>query len=159
LKNKVPFRDRVVTLSSPFTTESTEITKTEWRFTFIQYTDKGVAMLSEFDRPTRHVRTWLLDGGEKRQAWDRKQERGDTNPGPPVTRRQGGAIVQFNDTIYLIGQGASPEGDRPFLDRLNLKTLQSERLFHSAADAYEMPIAPLNDDASLVLRRRETPKD
>ncbi len=77
----------------------------------------------------------------------------------PVTRRTGGPIVQINDYIYLIGEGASKEGDRPFLDRLNLKTLASERVFHSASDAYELPIAPLNDDATQVLRRRETPKD
>src|SRR5438105_4277488 len=171
LKNKVPFRDRVMTLSAPFTTEGTEVTKTEWRFTNIAYTEKGVALLSEFDRPTRKTRTWILElGAEPRKLWDRKQDAAYDNPGTPVTRRDTGVrggfgmrdrgpIVQFNDYIYLIGQGASPEGDRPFLDRLNLKTLQSERLFRSAADAYEMPIAPLSDDAKLILTRRETPKD
>jgi len=34
-----------------------------------------------------------------------------------------GVIIQNGDYIYLAGQGASAEGDRPFLDRLNLKTL------------------------------------
>src|SRR5438128_2510943 len=171
LKNKVPFRDRVMTLSAPFTTEGTEVTKTEWRFTNIAYTEKGIALLSEFDRPTRKTRTWILEpGAEPRKLWDRKQDAAYDNPGTPVTRRDTGIrggfgmrdrgpIVQFNDYIYLIGQGASPEGDRPFLDRLNLKTLQSERLFRSAPDAYEMPIALLSDDAKLILTRRETPKD
>src|SRR5207253_4564291 len=137
LKNKVPFRDRVMTLSAPFTTEGTEVTKTEWRFTNIAYTEKGVALLSEFDRPTRKTRTWILElGAEPRKLWDRKQDAAYDNPGTPVTRRDTGVrggfgmrdrgpIVQFNDYIYLIGQGASPEGDRPFLDRLNLETLQS----------------------------------
>ncbi|PYQ61560.1 MAG: hypothetical protein DMF58_04545 [Acidobacteria bacterium] len=159
LKNKVPFRDKVMTLAAPFTTEPTEITKTEWRFRDIAYTEKGIALLSEFDRPSRHIRTWVLDGGEPRKLWDRKQDAAYENPGTPVTRRSGGAIVQINDYIYLIGEGASKEGDRPFLDRLSLKTLASERLFHSASDAYELPIAPLTDDATQVLMRRETPKD
>ena len=42
--------------------------------------------------------------------------------------------MQTGDFIYLIGPGASPEGDRPFLDRLNLKTLASERLFRSEGE-------------------------
>jgi len=172
LKNKVPFRDRLMTLAAPFTATPTEFAKTEWRFTNIQYTDKGIALLSEFDRPSRHVRTWILDGGEPRKLLDRKQDAAYENPGSPVLRgdatirggnaffvRDSGPILQYGDSIYLIGEGASKEGDRPFLDRLNLKTLANERLFHSAADAYELPLAPLTDDASQILRRRETPKD
>ena len=53
------------------------------------------------------------------------------------------------DDIYLAGEGASPEGDRPFLDRLNLKTLATERLFRSDSKSYETPIAPLTDDGTL----------
>jgi Tfp pilus tip-associated adhesin PilY1 len=50
-----------------------------------------------------------------------------------VTRVVSGqrAILQNGDWIYLTGNGASPEGDRPFLDRFNLQTLKSERIFRS----------------------------
>jgi len=172
LKNKVPFRDQVMSWSDG--TQPVEIAKTEWRFTNIGFTEKGIALLSESDRPSRHIRTWILEpGAQPRQLWDRRQDAAYENPGTPVRRCSaatgfGGGfgqreepcpIEQVGDSIYLIGQGASREGDRPFLDRLNLKTMQSERLFRSEADAYEMPVAPLNDDASQVLRRRETPKD
>jgi dipeptidyl aminopeptidase/acylaminoacyl peptidase len=96
------------------------------------------------------------------------------NPGTPVARgdvagdvgapgrfgaRDARPILQYGDSIYLTGTGASPEGDRPFLDRLNLRTLASERLFRSAADAYETVIAPLSDDGKTILTRYETPKD
>ncbi|HUJ12331.1 MAG TPA: prolyl oligopeptidase family serine peptidase [Thermoanaerobaculia bacterium] len=175
LKNEVPFRDRIVYLEAPFTQEPTEAAKTEWRFTNVQFTEKGVVLVSEFDRPTRKTRTWIFETGlEPRKIWERKQDAAYSNPGTPVTRKPGAGgfgggfffgeresspILQYNDSIYLIGQGASREGDRPFLDRLNLKTLETERLFRSAADAYQMPIAPLTDDASQILTRRETPKD
>ena len=33
-------------------------------------------------------------------------------------------MQQEGDAIYLAGDGASPDGDRPFLDRFDLKTLQ-----------------------------------
>ena len=173
LKNKVPFRDRVMTLAAPFSAEPSEIGKTEWRFAGISYTGKGVALLSEFDRISRKTRTWILeDGAAPRKLWDRKQDAAYDNPGTPVRHDAGSRsfagfggrgstspIIQIGDSIYLTGQGASKEGDRPFLDRLNLKTLESERLFRSAGDAYETVVAPLSSDFTTILTRYETPKD
>jgi len=171
-KIKVPFRDRLMTLAAPFTEAPAEIGKTEWRGS-IAYTEKGVALMSEFDRVSRRTRTWILEpGAEPKKVWDRKQDAAYTNPGTPLRRdsgtRPGGfgggrgsdsPIIQIGDSIYLTGEGASPEGDRPFLDRLNVKTLDSERLFRSAADAYEIVVAPLSDDMKTFLTRYETPKD
>ncbi|HKB81323.1 MAG TPA: prolyl oligopeptidase family serine peptidase [Thermoanaerobaculia bacterium] len=170
-KREVPFRDQVMALAAPFHGEPSQVAKTEWRFANIAYTEKGVGLVTEFDRPTRMVRTWILETGmEPRKIWERKQDAAYENPGIPVARRDTGVrgffappargpVMQVGDSIYLIGQGASPEGDRPFLDRFNLKTLETERMFHSAPDAYEMVIAPLTDDAKTLLTRWETPKD
>ncbi len=171
-KAKVPFRDRLMTLASPFTEEPAEIGKTEWRSAGIAYTEKGVGLLSEFDRVSRKTRTWILEAGAApKKLWDRKIDAAYDNPGTPMTRdagsRAGGGfgarstspIIQIGDSIYLTGQGASKEGDRPFLDRLNLKTLESERLFRSATDVYETVNAPLSADMKTVVTRYETPKD
>jgi dipeptidyl aminopeptidase/acylaminoacyl peptidase len=67
--------------------------------------------------------------------------------------------VQNGDAIYLSGLGASPEGDRPFLDRLDLKTKTTERLFRSEPRTYETVVAPLGDDGGSILTRFETPSD
>ena len=169
LKNVVPFRDKVVALAAPFKGEPTEVIKTEWRFGGLLYTERGLAFLNESDRATRRTRGWILDGGkEPRKLWDRRQQDAYNNPGVPVTRRGGGGragadfgglILQRGDAIYLAGQGASPEGDRPFLDRLDLRTLKTERLFRSAEKTYETVIAPLDDDAKPLLTEYETLKD
>jgi dipeptidyl aminopeptidase/acylaminoacyl peptidase len=176
MKNKVPFRDKVVWLSSPFTGTPAELARTEWRFGGLSFTEKGIALLSESDRVTRRTRTWILEQGvEPRKLWDRRQDAAYENPGSPVMRRDSGgggfggggfggggsssAIIQTGDFIYLTGQGSSPEGDRPFLDRLNLKTLATDRLFRSDAKSYETVVAPLDDDAKTVLTRFETPTD
>jgi dipeptidyl aminopeptidase/acylaminoacyl peptidase len=172
-KNTVPFRDRVMTLAAPFTAEPSEIGKTEWRFAGTSFTEKGVALLSEFDRISRRTRTWILEAGAApKKLWDRKQDAAYDNPGTPITRDAGSRtfagfggrgstspIIQTGDSIYLAGVGASPEGDRPFLDRLDLATRKSERLFRSAADAYETVVAPLSNDFTTILTRYETPKD
>jgi len=173
LKNKVPFRDKVMSITSPFTGTQAEVMKTEWRFTNLSYTEKGIGLLSESDRTTRHIRTWILEAGaEPRTLWDRRQQDSYTNPGTPVVKRDtggggggrggfgggfgGGLILQNGDTILLAGTGASKEGDRPFLDRLNLKTLKTERLFRSDEKTYESIITPLDEEAKTILTEYET---
>jgi dipeptidyl aminopeptidase/acylaminoacyl peptidase len=178
LRNNVPFRDRIVALVAPFTGVPIEVTKTEWRFGGLSYTEKGIALLSESDRATRRIRTWILEAGtQPRKLWERRQQDSYNNPGTPVVRRDGGGggggrggggfggfgggglIIQRGDYIYLSGQGASPDGDRPFLDRLDLKTLKTERLFRAAEKTYEAIVAPLDDDAKTMLTVFETPSD
>jgi dipeptidyl aminopeptidase/acylaminoacyl peptidase len=159
-RNKVPFRDRVVSLSAPFSGPPADIGKTEWRFAGLSYSEKGVGFLTESDRPSRRTRTWVIDGtGAPRKLFDLKQDDAYNNPGTFVQRRPGGAILQNGRTVYLTGAGSSPDGDRPFLDRLDLDTLKTERLFRAAEKTYETVIAPLDDRAATLLTRYETPAD
>src|SRR4029450_13561737 len=173
LKTQVPFRDKVMALDAPFAPSPPEFSKTEWRFGSLMFTDKGAALVTENDRASRRTRTWLLESGaQPRKVWDRKQDAAYDTPGTPVAHgasgggrgggRGGGAtapLIQNGDFIYLAGDGASPEGDRPFVDRLNVKTLASERIFRSGTDALETFVAPLSDDMNRFLVRYETPKD
>ena len=161
-RRTVPHRDRVLTFTAPFGGDPTELARTEFRFGGIAWTEDGTALLTERDRPTRWTRTWVLDGNaEPRKLWDRSSEDRYANPGGPVTERlPGGRVIrQTGSAIYLTGAGASPEGDRPFLDRLDLRTFETERLFQSADDAYEVVVAMLSDDGGSVLTRRETRLD
>ena len=158
LRNEVPHRDRVVTLAAPFSGGPAEVAKTEFRYGGANWTEKGVILLSESDRKTRVTRTWVLNPtwGEPRKLWDRKQQDQYTNPGTPLFSPTGDTIDQFGDSIYLSGSGASKEGDRPFLDRLNLKTFETQRLFRSGENSYETVAGLLADDASRVVTRYET---
>jgi dipeptidyl aminopeptidase/acylaminoacyl peptidase len=175
LKNTAPFRDKVMVLAAPFTAAPVEFAKTEHRFTSLSFTEKGVALLSESDRATRRTRTWILEAGaEPRKLWDRRQEDRYADAGTPVTRGEtiaspapGGGrgsaghnpIAQVGDSIFLAGEGASSEGDRPFFDRLNLKTLATERLFRSDPKSHETVVAPLSDDGGTLLTRSESLTD
>ncbi|MDY7814029.1 S9 family peptidase, partial [Burkholderia pseudomallei] len=59
------------------------------------------------------------------------------------------------DSVFLAGQGASPEGDRPFVDRFDLASGQSERLFRSQAPNFERPVRFLDANQSELLITRE----
>jgi dipeptidyl aminopeptidase/acylaminoacyl peptidase len=158
LRNKVPHRDRVVVLKAPFKGDPAEVAKTEYRFGDVRFTDKGTILLSEADRASRTTRTWVLNAAwsEPRKLWDRKQQDAYGNPGSPMSRPGRRTILQSGDHIYLTGQGATPEGDRPFLDRLDLKTFATERLFRSENTAYETVLALLDDNAGRIATRFET---
>jgi len=164
-KKKVPYRDHVMTLKAPYTAAPTEIAKLQHRFAGIRWSEQGgIVFLTDFDRDRRWTRTVLMDVNNPSQApkeiWSRNVNDRYGDPGTPLQRilpNGQRAIQQVGDTIYLVGTGASPEGDRPFLDALNLKTLQSVRLFRGDNKSYETPIALLKDDGTQFLTRSESP--
>ena len=161
-KKKVPHRDSVVMLKAPFTGQPVEIFKTEQRFSGIFFTEKGLAFIYDFDRDKRWVRSFLLDPDKldvpARPVTSRGQQDRYKDPGSMVTRSIAGqrAGLQHGDWVYLTGNGSSPEGDRPFLDRFNLQTLKTERIFRSEANRYESVVALLSDDGSRFITRSET---
>jgi len=160
-KTSVPQRDKVMSLSAPFSAAPSEMLRTTWRFGGLSWTSAGVAMLTENDRPTRLTRTWLIDtpGAAPRTLWERSSEDAYANPGTPVRQARGAGaetVLQVGDSIYLTGVGSSPKGDRPFLDRLNLKTAASERLFQTEEGSYEPVVGLLSDDGGKFVTRYET---
>ena len=166
-KKKVEFRDVVLMLKAPFTSQPTELFKTQERFSGITWGEKdGLVLISDYDRDKRWVRTFLLNADRQGVApkviWSRNQQDRYNDPGTPLMRTQAGgqrALLQNGDWIYLSGTGASRDGDRPFLDRFNLQTLKSERIFRSDKNAYESLVGILSDDAKQFVTRRESPTE
>lgn len=164
-KKKVPHRDRLMTAKAPFNEAPKEVFKIEHRFSGAQWGEKGgLLFVTDYDRDRRWTRTFLLDfdnpQNAPRQIWSRNVSDQYGNPGTPVLKTLPTgqrAVLQNGDWIYLAGAGASPEGERPFLDRMNLSSSKTERLFRSDADAYESVVALLSEDASRIVTRRERP--
>ena len=152
-------------LKAPFSGSTTELTKTEHRFAGFQWGEKdGLVFVSNFDRDRRWVKTLMMNadktGETPKLIWSRSSQDRYGDPGSPLTRLLANgerAIRQNGDWIYLVGAGASPEGDRPFLDRFNLQTQQAERLFRSDASHYESFVALLTDDGRQFITRHESP--
>ena len=162
-KNKVSHRDSLVSIKAPFTGQPVEWVKTEQRFQGGGFGENGLVLYSDYERDKRWVRTFAFDPAKPETApkliWSRNIQDRYSDPGTPVTRALGGsrAIIQQGDWIYLTGAGSSPEGDRPFLDRFNLQTLKSERIFRSEANSYEAVVGLLSDDAKQFITKRESP--
>jgi dipeptidyl aminopeptidase/acylaminoacyl peptidase len=155
-KTKVPARDKVLMHRAPFSGPPVEITRTEQRFTGLTWSvNASLAFLGEYDDNRHWRRTSTLDvdnpKDKPRVLWDLSTDERYANPGSLVQKRlpSGAWVVrQDGDAVYLAGQGASPSGDRPFFDRLDLKTRKSERLFRSERTAYESFLAFASDRTS-----------
>ncbi len=162
-KAKVPHRDRLMTLAAPFTGSPQEAIKLEQRFAGLQWGETGIALLRDSERERRRTRTYLWEAGAApKLIFDRGQRDRYNDPGNPITKTlPNGEVVlmQSGDNIFLTGLGSSPDGDRPFLDRFNLKTLQKERLFRSDSESYETVVALLDADGSRIVTRRESRTD
>ena len=160
-KAEATHRDRVLLLPAPFTGAPREIARTEQRFGGIAW-GETTSLISDYERTSRKRRTWAFDpdrpDADWRLVWDRNTEDAYNDPGTPLFRRSplGSVLLERNGAIYLVGAGASAEGDRPFLDRLELRTLRTERLWRSEADAYESVVALVDDDARRLVTRRES---
>ena len=166
-KRKVPHRDRLLMLAAPFTGQPVALTKTEHRLMGTTWFEGGgLLLVGDFDRDKRWRRMFVLNTDQPSAAlrllFSLSMRERYKNPGSPVFRTlpSGHSVVlQHGDAAYFVGEGASPEGDRPFLDRLDLKTLKTERLFRCEAGRYEEVEGLLSDDGTRFITRRESPTD
>jgi dipeptidyl aminopeptidase/acylaminoacyl peptidase len=79
--------------------------------------------------------------------------------GQPVTKRLANgysAVVMDGEAIYLSGNGASPEGDRPFLRRMTISDLQTVEMFRSGPDEYETFVSLISDKGFSFITRKES---
>jgi len=166
-KKKVPFRDRIMMLPAPFNTAPAELFKTQQRFANLTWFEKdNAALISDYDRDKRWAHTVMVSAGKPgepaKDIWNRNVQDRYGDPGTPLTGLLPNgqrAIVQDGDWIYLVGTGATPEGERPFLDRFNIRTLKSERLFRSEANQYESFVALVTPDGKQFITRHESPTE
>ncbi|HEV8180818.1 MAG TPA: prolyl oligopeptidase family serine peptidase [Candidatus Angelobacter sp.] len=177
-KTKAEFRDKLMLLRTPFSDQPQELARFEQRFvpaggafgagrgTAIEWTENGLGLARDYNRDRRWQRTFLLDiaqpGAQPTLIWERSIRDRYRDPGTPLTRTlpNGKRILrQQGNAIFLVGAGASPKGEFPFLDRFDLMTRKAERIFQCQEGHYEAPVSLLSDDGSRFLTRHESPTE
>jgi len=178
-------RDTVYTLSADnLEAEPKAIAHTDLRCGGVAWGDGDLALLYESWWKTRRSVTWMIapdrpeDG--KKVLFDRDYEDVYGDPGAPMSRRtplgtyvlailrdQGGFSGR---QLLLSGAGASPEGNRPFVDLLDIETRETTRLWQSSPPSLERVAsimsdsdggftAPITLDSLRMLVTRETKVD
>ena len=124
-----------------------------------------MAFLAESERPTRTRRTWRIDlagGSEPELMFEVNTEDRYNDPGSPMMAPDAQGhyrMIQDGDWVFLSGPGGSDNGDRPFLDRFDVRTKVTERLWQASAGSYESIIEMLDNEGSRILTSYESPRD
>lgn len=156
-----PVRDSVFQLAAPFTEQPQKLMDLSMRYAgFTAHSDQ-LALVYERFWQDRQEQIWQVapDGSAApKKLWQRAFDDRYADPGSPfMTRNQDKRRVLLvqDGHLLLSGDGASDEGDRPFIDRYNLNTGKSERLWQSQAPFYEVPLSVLNAEQGVYLTQRE----
>ena len=135
---EVDFRDKVYQLDAPFTGMPEYLTKTINRYGGIYWGNDQYALLLDQWWNTRNQKTYVFNPSDNNVdptiITDRNYQNVYSSPGSPHTERN--AMDRYvltieKDNIYLFGDGYTPEGQFPFIDEFNLKTLKKKRLYTS----------------------------
>ncbi len=164
---KAAHRDRVMMLKAPFRDAPRELYKATHRVQGIWWGERdGLALIGEYERERRwrYLSETQADARKPlpRLLFSLSANEHYLNPGYPVQRQQTDGtwvLAQDGDAIFLAGNGATPGGDRPFLDRFSLRSRRSERLFRCDATEYERFVGWLDLPSRRFLSRRESPRD
>jgi dipeptidyl aminopeptidase/acylaminoacyl peptidase len=177
-KKKVKERDKVMWIHEPFAEGPAELTRVEKRFAGISFGERGdFAILRDFDRDTLRWRGWFFNPqptpekawtfhsdkpNEKTLVWDLSTQDRYHDPGEPVQwplANGHSAVMQQSNYIFLLGAGATSDGNRPFLDRLDINTMELKRIFQAEPKSLEEIVALLSTGGTKLLTRRESPED
>lgn len=135
---KVDYRDELFQWNAPFNSTPTSMMKTQQRFGEIIWGNDLFAIAYDSWYDTRNTKTYLLNPSNPNEApkviSDRNSQDIYSDPGNFETKKNefGRYVISIeNGNAYLIGDGHSKEGQFPFIDELNLKTLKTKRLYVS----------------------------
>ncbi len=141
---KADFRDELFRIDAPFTEPPVSVLKTRHRLTNLDWTaETDVVLLTEYDRDRRWTTTYRINlskPDEKSILFDRSIRDDYGDPGSPLYIRlpNGYRVLrQEGDWAYFSSRGASPRGDYPRLDQINLKTGKRQTVYACPEGAFE----------------------
>ncbi|GAB2545196.1 S9 family peptidase [Spirosoma aerophilum] len=165
-KVKADIRDKVFQIDAPFSAQPKEIYAAQFRFENFDWGNETTALATEAWWQNRKTITKVVNPSNWQTSvlFDRSYEDRYSNPGQPdMKHNQYGRdvlnLLPGGEVLMLNTIGSSPQGDRPFVSLLNLKTRQTRELWRSAAPYFERPIAVLDAAKQVILTTRETPDE
>jgi dipeptidyl aminopeptidase/acylaminoacyl peptidase len=165
----VPKRDLVYQLAAPFAGTPGALCATRNRLQDITWGEGGIAIVSDFRWKDRNVRTYLVltgqDNPDPRVLFEYSREDLYGRPGefvtvPSVSGRDVLLASKDRSRLYLVGEGYSPEGNRPFLDELEVASGKATRLWRAdGIKTYEQIVRVLDPQKKLALTRIQGTKE
>jgi dipeptidyl aminopeptidase/acylaminoacyl peptidase len=161
---EVDFRDEVFQLEAPFSGKKRTILKTINRFAGITWGNDNMAIAIDYWWNTRNLKTYLFNPSDNTTKpeiiFDRNYQDKYNDPGEFVTSRNDfgkSTLTIIDNNLFLLGDGYSEEGVRPFIDEYDYKTKENNRLWRAEGkDDLESIIDLKNAKKGILLTRIES---
>lgn len=165
--NQVEFRDEVFEWPAPFSENPRSLIKTLNRFSGITWGNDQVAVAYDRWWNNRNTKTYLFnpsDAAKKPEIIsDRNYQDNYNDPGNFMTTRNqwGGTVLEIDgNNLFLSGPGHSDEGPKPFIDRLNIKTKKTERLWEAdGKSTYEQVVFAPDLKRGIIIISVQSPNE
>jgi len=132
------YRDELFQWAAPFNTAPQSMAKIPQRFSRVTWGNDQYAFITDSWGRTRNTKLYLFNPSNPAQKLtvinDRNTQDRYSDPGNIQTKEnQWGRNVAIidKDNVYLIGAGFTAQGQFPFIDEFNLKTLKAKRIYQS----------------------------
>ena len=159
-----PGTDRLMRLDPPFTERATPVATSDQPLDEMLFSADGrTLLLRDLYRPRRIERRWWIDpaaGGARHDLVRRSTEGVYDQPGQPLRMPGRRDPVLWTPprgrAVYFAGDGFGPDGQRPFLDRIDLATGKKARLYECARDVLEPAQVLLSGDGRRFVTSRQS---
>ncbi len=148
----IEYRDQMFQWEAPFDNPPVTMGKVKQRFSTVMWGNDNFAFFIDSWQETRNARTYLFNpsdpGKEPVLLYDRNVQDVYSDPGLFHTTRNayGRQVVSIEkESVYLIGDGFTKDGQFPFIDELNLKTLKNKRIYQSSYTDKKEDIVSIED--------------
>lgn len=160
------YRDILKAWEAPFNSEAREVIKLPQRYNGLDHLDKtDLCLIWDYDRDQKWVQARIIDMSQNNIAseckilFSRNEKDNYNNPGEPVyhytSKGESVAVLEKDQWIYLVGNGASPEGMRPFLRKFNIRTKETKEIFRAGTEVYEAPLSFADSSRKAIITSRE----
>ena len=156
------YRDEIFTWEAPFTSAPKSLFRTKQRYSGTEWSNSNYAVVSESWYDTRNTKSYLLDlnTGTSRMIEDRNFQDVYHDPGLffETKNQYGRNVINVKDNkAYLIGEGFTKEGQKPFIDEHDLKSLAKKRLYTAQVSGTKESIIDIMDiEKGDILVRQES---
>jgi dipeptidyl aminopeptidase/acylaminoacyl peptidase len=163
-RKEAAVRDTAYLLEAPFDSAPHKLAELAVRYRNVAWGDGNLALVEE--RRWKDRKRVILAVAPSAPATPAKLFEGSFedryhDPGTPleISNAAGKPVIQMTADgkgIYFRGEGASPEGDKPFLAVMNAANGEEKQLWQSAAPNFEVAAAVLDSRSGTILIRRES---
>jgi dipeptidyl aminopeptidase/acylaminoacyl peptidase len=165
-RKDVAVHDSLFLLDAPFESAPRKLADLPIRFRGIDWGSGQLALVEERrwkDRKRILLAVTLSAASSPVKLYEGSFEDRYHDPGQPLhhSNSAGKPVLQTTpdgQAIFFRSEGASPEGDKPFLSVMNILSGDAKHVWQSAAPYFEVPSVVLDPGTTTILIRRESPE-